>query len=127
MDKLLEIVKNPITLGVVAVIITYAYLYYENTKKSDDKKKPVSVAIPGIVGSLVWFLTGVYFDSLSPTSIITVKNGGGREISNSSFLNKVLAQAPAISHTAPGNLGYVKVDNEIPLPNMDVFMDIPNF
>lgn len=133
MDKIMNIVKNPIFIGIVAALITYTYFYFESRKKKDkeNKKKSLNIVIPGIVGSLIWFLSGVYFDSLessSPTQVpIIGGNLGDSKNNNVDFLNNVLSQAPVISHSAKGNLGYSKVTEDIPLPNIDVFMDFPNF
>lgn len=131
MDKFMNIVKNPIFIGIVVALITYAYFYFENNKKKDkeNKKKSLNIVIPGIVGSIVWFLAGTYFDSLgseSPTQIPII-GGNLNKDTNVEFLNNVLSQAPVISHSAKGNLGYNRITEDIPLPNIDVFMDFPNF
>lgn len=47
----MDIIKNPILLGVVAAFLTYLYLWYTNKNKKD--KKSVSIFIPFIVGVIV--------------------------------------------------------------------------
>jgi hypothetical protein len=72
----MDIIKNPVVIGISASIITYGYLYYtvreKNTKlqkkhkKSKSKRRPkleeVNLIIPLIVGLVVWFLSYGYFE-----------------------------------------------------------------
>ena len=51
----LEILKNPIFLGVLAGAITYLYLLWDNKKKKNLKsKKNVNIIIPLVVAVIVY-------------------------------------------------------------------------
>lgn len=62
-----EIIKNPVILGLFAGVLTYGYLWWSN---SDDKKKikgkkqkkEISLIIPAIIMCIVWFLSYGYFE-----------------------------------------------------------------
>jgi heme/copper-type cytochrome/quinol oxidase subunit 2 len=61
------IIKNPIIIGLVAGVITYAYLSWqaekENKKKKHRKdKEEVNLLIPLVVSVIVWFIAYAYFE-----------------------------------------------------------------
>jgi len=61
------IIKNPIIIGLVAGVITYAYLTWqvekENKKKKHRKEKEeVNLLIPLVVSIIVWFIAYAYFE-----------------------------------------------------------------
>jgi hypothetical protein len=61
---LLEILKNPIVIGIIGFILAYLYLYYQNTNKIDpetNNPQKVSLAKPLIVGLLLWFVANNVF------------------------------------------------------------------
>lgn len=63
---LLEFLQNPIVIGVIASILTYLYLRYDNEKKYKDDpkniKNKVSLLTPGIVGAVTWYIVANYCD-----------------------------------------------------------------
>lgn len=77
----MDILKNPIVIGLFASVITYVYLSWNNNKnnkkkKSKNKKQDVNLLIPLIVGLIVWFIIYGYVEYNSsntniPTQIIT--------------------------------------------------------
>lgn len=64
----MDIIKNPIVVGLIASVITYIYLSWrasENNKKKkskDKKKEEVNLLIPLIVGVIVWFVMYGYLE-----------------------------------------------------------------
>jgi hypothetical protein len=63
------IIKNPIIIGLLAGVITYAYLTYEadknNKKKKHRKEKDkeeVNLLIPLAVAVIIWFISYAYFE-----------------------------------------------------------------
>lgn len=61
------IIKNPIIIGLVAGVITYAYLSWqtetENKKKKHRKnKEEVNLIIPLVVSVIMWFIAYAYFE-----------------------------------------------------------------
>jgi hypothetical protein len=75
----LEIIKNPILLGVVAGCLTYLYLLWQSEQKPGHKhdrektKKEISLFLPLIVGIIVCIITYGYF-YISPTTDISNMN-----------------------------------------------------
>lgn len=58
----MDILKNPIIIGLICGIITYGYLYY--TAKNDKKKnklKKINLLIPLAVTCIGWFIAHAYF------------------------------------------------------------------
>lgn len=61
------IIKNPIIIGLVAGVITYAYLSWQteqtNKKKKHRKdKEEVNLLIPLAVSIIIWFVAYAYFE-----------------------------------------------------------------
>jgi NADH:ubiquinone oxidoreductase subunit 5 (subunit L)/multisubunit Na+/H+ antiporter MnhA subunit len=68
---MVELIKNPITIGFLAGFITYFYLVWdkrkeiERAKKSKKNKKvdkKVDLLIPGLVAVVVWFISYLYLN-----------------------------------------------------------------
>lgn len=59
----LDIIKNPIFLGVLAGALTYLYLLWSNNDKNDDKrKKDISLFTPIVVAIIVCVISYAYFN-----------------------------------------------------------------
>ncbi len=68
----MDIIKNPIIIGLVIGALTYGYLSYtvnekneENDKKKKHKRKEkesVNLMIPLVVAIIVWFIAYAYFE-----------------------------------------------------------------
>jgi hypothetical protein len=63
----MEIVKNPIIIGLLAGTVTYAYLTWDINEKNKKKskkghsKKEVNLLIPLVVAVIGWFIAYAYF------------------------------------------------------------------
>jgi hypothetical protein len=64
----MDIIKNPVIIGLVAAVVTYMYMGWsieEKNKKNKKHKKPqeeVNLMIPLVVGVILWFLAYGYFE-----------------------------------------------------------------
>jgi hypothetical protein len=71
----MDIIKNPVVIGLVAGVITYMYMGWsleEKNKKNKKHKKPqeeVNLMIPLVVGVIMWFLAYGYFEFSGVASI----------------------------------------------------------
>ena len=61
-----SIIKNPIIIGVLAGVITYAYLTWDteekNKKRKSKDKEEVNLMIPFAVSIIIWFIAYAYFE-----------------------------------------------------------------
>jgi len=120
----MDIVRNPIVLGILSGTIVYLYMYWqENQKEKNGKyiKQPVSILIPGVVASFVWFITGClngaetpYVRQSLPENAVIHRLDENVQLddNNSSFGSK------SFRLVGRGN---------IQLPNQDVFLDLADF
>lgn len=68
----MDIIKNPVVIGLVVAVLTYLYLTWRQKKqeklnkhkkgKNNKKSKYVSLIIPGVVGVIVFFIAYGYFE-----------------------------------------------------------------
>lgn len=65
-----DLLKNPIIIGIIAAIVTYLYMSWDNDRKYKKNpkvtKKPINIMTPIIIGVFVWFLAYGYFDMETP-------------------------------------------------------------
>ena len=63
----MDIIKNPVIIGLFFATVTYVYLYRSvNDKKKSKKhhkKEEINLLIPLIVGLIVWFMSFAYFQN----------------------------------------------------------------
>jgi dipeptide/tripeptide permease len=66
---MLDILKNPVIIGLFAGVITYIYLCWclkEDNKKRKNKnkrtKKDVNLIIPSVIAIIIWFIAYGYFE-----------------------------------------------------------------
>lgn len=138
MDKVIELFKNPIVAAVLVTASTYCYMYYENQQKYKKNpnaiKKGVNIAIPAVVGGIVWILVSgisqdpiLDNDSLAPIEIDLSVSEGGANMSIRSIagtpknfnvldLQNVSDPVSSIVNSTPEQL-----------PPNDVFIDVANF
>lgn len=67
---MLDIIKNPVIIGMTVGILTYLYMTWENDKKykkNPKLKKPVNLLIPGVTAIIAWFIAYNYSNQSSPT------------------------------------------------------------
>ena len=135
--SLQELLANPIVLGIIATIITYAYLYWDNLEKQKKKPKvniePVSMMTPVIVGLLVFVIA---YNLLGKS----VQNVPSQIVENSAFIsqqqdvNAKMQCNKFIENTKPKSLDmldsatyHLVGKNAIRLPQTDVFIDLAKF
>ena len=70
----MDIIKNPVIIGVFFATITYIYLYWSVNEKNEKNKKmskskkhhekaEINLLIPLVVGLIAWFISFAYFQS----------------------------------------------------------------
>src|SRR5271165_6037451 len=59
----LNIIKNPLVLGIISALLAYVYLYWSNNRA--NKKSRVSLKTPLIVGVSVFIITCIIFYNAS--------------------------------------------------------------
>jgi hypothetical protein len=81
----MDILKNPVIIGVVSGIMTYVYMNWQvsernklkrknkKNKKENEKEEEVNLLIPLIVCVIVWFLVYGYLE-YSEKSSVEIKN-----------------------------------------------------
>lgn len=105
------IIKNPIIIGLVTGVITYAYLSWqadkENSKKKNRKnKEEVNLLIPLAVSIIVWFIAYAYFEHtpISINNVPTVMNPMANNdmtqfLENTSKVPLPIAPSPGYKYT----------------------------
>ena len=68
----LDILKNPIVLGVLFGAITYLYLMWSVDKKDPKSKKEVSIFTPLVVAAVVSIIAYVYFNYTSSDTTVQI-------------------------------------------------------
>ena len=68
----MDIIKNPVIIGLLAGTLTYAYLTYnieEKNKnrrkkghKKEHKKEEINLVIPLVISVIMWFIAYAYFE-----------------------------------------------------------------
>ena len=127
--------KNPIVLAIIAMALTYAYMYYENKKKQEENPKAnieeVTYTTPIIVGLLTLFITQSFFTINTNTSIPTDTVGKIMEDSKPQLTGgsvNILNQPVSKMTDTFNSETYHLVDkNVIRLPQTDVFIDLAKF
>jgi hypothetical protein len=68
----MDIVKNPIIIGLLAGLITYMYMRWKNDYYNKDKKKrkDINLLIPFSVFVVFWFISYAYFSNDNEISIL---------------------------------------------------------
>jgi len=58
---MLDIIKNPIFLGLIAGVLTYLYLYWNNSQKKHRKQqKKIDITYPALIGAITVMLAYLY-------------------------------------------------------------------
>jgi hypothetical protein len=91
----MDIVKNPVILGLVAGVLTYLYMKWnkredekkgkgrKNKNKNKDKSEDseyTSLIIPAVVAAIVWFMAYGYFEYSKPSVQQTLPNAPGYKL-----------------------------------------------
>ena len=113
----LNFIKNPIFLAIIAGVLAYLYLYYENMQNK-DKTKTVDYKYPLIIAAITFAISyGIFgFNSskapeLIPEIIESQKGG---------FTDNVTDSFGSNTYRLIGK-------NNIKLPQTDVFIDLAHF
>jgi len=87
----MDVIKNPVIIGVFATVLTYLYLQWQIDEKNKKYKKKhnkpnkheeeVNLIIPAVVGVIVWFIVHGYFEYSKPT-------GRTHNINNNTFMQQ---------------------------------------
>jgi uncharacterized protein with PQ loop repeat len=143
--------KNPIVVGIIAVIMTYLSLYYKEKQRIQkypkSKKKTINISVPLVVGAFCWFLSSTYIynssksQSSSNSSNIPYiynipndpcikldSNGNSENIleyvsENAAMLNKSNSQGDSENSIS---YHFVRA-GDVVIPDIDVFLDVGTF
>jgi hypothetical protein len=134
---IMKIIKNPIILGIIAAILVYLYLSYEEENKVENKvknklkkRKPISILTPGVIGIIVWFIGS----SCGPGEI-KVENKIEKSIDLPVNLQNSLVGGDKSSVMIKENIMKDNLNlkqmrpltSELNLPPVDVFIDLARF
>ena len=127
----LDILKNPIILGVLAGTVAYLYYYWQESQRQKAnprlKKKSINIFVPGVAAVIVWFASSMYFDKTNNTA----QEGGegeGNLLPNNSIIHRLDENVEIGSDASYGSKSYRLVGKgRIQLPDQDVFLDLANF
>ena len=134
----LNILKNPIVLGLIASALTYLYLWYynkDNKKKDSKSSKNISLIYPLIAFVLVAGVSYIYFNysssdtsasasSVSPQIIEQIGTAKpdieiANPVNNYKFTKDITSESAASFHLLSRG---VNVPNNLNVP--DVFIDV---
>ena len=72
----MDIIKNPVIIGILFGVVSYAYLVWQNKKKNKnknkDKKKKINLLIPVLISFIGWFIAYSYFNYDNDTNKNTI-------------------------------------------------------
>jgi len=142
----LEFLKNPIILAIIAGVLTYAYMWWDNKQKKEKNPKAVIEEIdyvpPVMVALLTLFITYNLFgfNGSSPTNITSTNVEqvieqtrptlqGGTKLIDGNASNKPLQTrfSDQLADSFDSNTYHLLGKNTIKLPQTDVFIDIAKF
>lgn len=131
----MDIIKNPIILGILAGVLTYLILEWNNNKKDPQKQKQKqksNILIPAIVAVVVWMVTHYYFtysNSSSDKKIEGANNESPKiKLIDSNPLKNTKIPEIFENFTHSFDKGYnLKSKNTLQLPQTDVFIDLAKF
>lgn len=140
----LNYLKNPIVLGILASVLTYLYLYWEAEQKHKKnpkiEKKTINFITPAVIGVIIWFISSSFIDRSSKDEMTIAQKGGDHGIYKNKITNlvdsnvntQVSKNSFGIHTKSSDNLldsqsFYLIGKNKIDLPNTDVFIDIAKF
>ena len=122
---MLEILKNPIVIGIALFVIIFIYMYWTNKKKYDkdpsSEKAPINIMIPGVAGILGWFVASTLFGASVPTqtNIPTVKKMP---------VNPIIHPQGNMENVGTGSVEFHLLENNVKIPPTDVLIELaPQF
>ena len=116
----IDLLRNPIIIGLIAGVITYLYMYWDieqKHKKNVKAKKPkVNVLLPSVVAIIVWFIAASYLDNSTPKDLPGPVTQPHYKLVDSDGV------------ATDGSRSYHLVrKNDIRLPPANVFIDLAKF
>ena len=135
----LNFFKNPIILAVIAGVLTYTYMWWDNKQKKEKNPKAVIEEIdyipPLMVALLTLFITYNLFgfDNASTNNTMNMEVvmepakpllEGGNKLINQSMQTKF---SDRIADSFDSHTYHLLGKNTIKLPQTDVFIDIAKF
>lgn len=121
------IIKNPIIIGLVAGVITYAYLSWQTEKENKKKKhrknkEDVNLLIPLVVAIIMWFVAYAYFeytptqDKLNLNTVRLPQNLNNLQNMNNVETNQFLGDINKIPIPIAPSKGYNFTGDVLPEP-----------
>lgn len=115
----MNIIKNPIVLGVIGGGITYLYLYLTRDKKKDPTGRDISLIYPLIIFILVAVLAYIYFNYYSSDGLRTFIEPNNKMEMDKYNLAKDISSESVGSFHLISRKGGISIPNEIKdLPNV---------
>lgn len=121
----MDIIKNPVVLGLFAGILTFAYISWSNSKKINKKNKKsneyqyVGLVVPAVVAILIWFIAYGYQEyNVDNVDNLNIK----KKIHNSAFLNDLNNSNNSLSLLAQ-SFELINKGVKIPTKMPDVFIE----
>ncbi len=83
---MIEIIKNPVMIGLTIGILVYIYLRWEQSQRPEEKnkRKDTNLLIPLGIGTACWFIAHNYFENYNFTNDIAM---GDNKFTNDLPLN----------------------------------------
>ena len=134
----LGILKNPIVIGILALALTYLYMWWEEKKRREKnpkaKKRSINIITPVVVGGIAWFVASNFLNKETPTDngVEQMVQQDAKDVLPSIVGGKkpVLVQKDGIIDSA-GSLGsasyHIISKRNVRLPPTDVFIDLAQF
>lgn len=137
----LNFLKNPIILAIVAGVLTYAYLWWDNKQKKEKNPKAqveeIDYIIPALVALLTLFITYNLFGfnasglpEITNSNVEQVIEQSKPNIGNNKLLeggNLQTRFSDKLADSFDSNTYHLLGKNTIKLPQTDVFIDIAKF
>lgn len=121
--ELIDIVKNPVIIGLIAGVFTYIYMKWKYNKKDkknkknknnkNNKKKDVNLLIPLAIFILFWFISYAYFSSSDAEKSYDID-----KIQNAKDIKIEVAKTKLDSHSSNDEpLSFKLVSNGVYIPS----------
>jgi hypothetical protein len=124
-----ELFKNPIVIGLIAAILTYAYLYYDNQQKQQKYPKsevePISIMTPVIVGLLVFVIS---YNLIGKSEQLSIPQQTLPQQNDYITASPVINNKPKLLEPTVDSATFHMVGkNAIRLPQNEIFIDLAKF
>jgi hypothetical protein len=87
---MIEIIKNPVMIGLTIGVLVYIYLKWEQSQRPEEKnkRKDTNLLIPLGIGTACWFIAHNYFENYNFT------NDNNLNINDTKFTNDMPLNIP---------------------------------